>query len=291
MTNDYTIDVFGRYNQVEIRGIIDSQGKHWFTQEELAGALGLDRTTVAKLRENYPAEFSEFIDYSSLVFEGKRRTVYSEEGFMTVCDMAKSEEAYRLRKWMRQQFRVRREGEDIVIRARGLPREDLSDLGSDLVLLQGMIDALAEDRRRIKVLEREQAALASEATEVKERIVDSETRIAILEGHSKIRPGEMTAIQLAMHCGWCSKAGGAHNPAVVLAAINEDFLARGLMHPRSESDANGRPVETHVFTVEGVSEFVSKIDSPFRAGQTFTIEPNAIARQLGKKNSRYVFKK
>jgi len=286
---EYAIDLFGKFGAHEIQSIVDKAGNYWFTEQAIAEALGEDRHHVLYIRQNHPGEFVEGDHYTSIVFEGKRRLVYSEEGFLTICDMSKSAEAYRLRKWARKQFRVKQRGSSVVVTTKSV-REDLSDLPTDIVALYKMVDSLAEDRRRIIRLEREQAEAANEIDNLTARASDTETRIATIEGRSKIRPGEMSAIQLAQHCGWVSTGGGPHNPAVVLAAVNADFLARGLMQQRAELDANNRRVEVNVFTPEGIAAFLAEIDAQYSSGESFDVAPNAIALQRGLKNRRYVRK-
>lgn len=287
---EYALDLFGKYGGKDIQSIVDRAGNYWFTEQTIAEALGEAQHHVAYIRQNHPGEFDEGTHYTSLVIDGKRRLVYSEEGFLVICDMSKSVEAYRLRKWARNQFRVKQRDGQVLVQAKASARDDLSDLGSDLVILQQMLDTLAEDRRRIVRIEREQAANEIEVGALKERASDTEVRIATLEGRAKVKAGEMTAIQLAQHCGWMTDKGSVHNPAVVLAAINADFLGRRLMHRRQELDSNNRPVEVNVFTPEGVAAFLHEIDANYSSGDEFEIAPNAIAAQRGLKNRRYVRK-
>lgn len=190
----------------------------------MADALDMDRTNLVHIRSNHPTEFTEGDEYTSIVWEGKRRIVFSEEGFLTVCDMASTEVAYRLRRWIRQQFRVKHEGRGITVQAKAVQREDFSDLGKDLVILQQLLSSLAEDRRRIIVLEHEQVAITEETKELKGKVAEHEERIAVWENGAKIKPGEMTAIQLADHCGWAAQGGGPHNLAVILTATNYGYV-------------------------------------------------------------------
>lgn len=274
---EYNIDIFGKFNNVEIISILDRDGTYWFAQDVIADALGVDRSALSHIRANHPEEFTEHVDYKDLVINGRRRVVYSEEGFLTICDMSSSEAAYRLRKWMRQQFRVKHAGTDITVQAKAQPREDLSDLGKDLVILQTMLDALAEDRRRIRSLEVETKALEEEHDVLRERVDANEQQLALWVQGAKIKPGEMTAIEVARHCGWVSKSGAPHNLAVILAAANAGFVGRDLMQARREQGPNGMQVEVWVFTQAGVSEFLQKIDPLYSTGQRFDIIPNATA--------------
>lgn len=279
--DEYAIDIFGKFNNVDIISIVEPDGSFWFSQEIIAQALDVDRTALTHIRQNHPGEFTEHEDYKSIVFQGKRRVVYSEEGFLTICDMSSSEAAFRLRKWMRQQFRVKHSGSDLVVqsKAKGLPREDLSGLGKDLVILQHMLDSLAEDRRRIMTLEVETKAIEEEQGELKERVGATEEQLALWVHGAKIKPGEMTAIELARHCGWVSRSGAPHNLAVILAAANAGFVRRKLMQPRQEQGPNGLKVEVWVFTQPGVHEFLQTIDPTFGNGQKFDLLPNDIASE------------
>lgn len=287
---EFALDQFGKFNNTEILSLRDPAGQFWFTQEVVASALDVDRTTITYIRQNHPGEFTEGIEYNSIVWDGKRRLVYSEEGFLTICDMSTSEVAYRLRRWMRQQFRVKHQGRDIVVQAKALPREDFSDLGPDLVILQQMLSTLAEDRRRIIQLENEQMTITAETQELKEKVAEHEERIAVWEDNAKIKPGEMTAIQLAGHCGWLARSGAPHNTAVILAAMNHGYLDNGLMQTRREQGPGGMVVEVYVFTPTGVAQFISQVDAKYSSGQRFEIKPNDIARVHGNKNMRYVLK-
>ncbi len=279
--DEYALDIFGKFNNIEIISIVEPDGSFWFEQEVIARALDVDRTALTHIRNNHPSEFTENDEYKSIVFKGKRRLVYSEEGFLTICDMSSSEAAYRLRKWMRQQFRVKHSGSDIVVqsKAKGLAREDFSGLGKDLVILQQMLDSLAEDRRRIITLEAETRAMELEQDELKERVGVTEQQLALWVEGAKIKPGEMTAIELARHCGWISRSGAPHNLAVILAAANAGFVRRKLMQPRQEQGPNGLKVEVWVFTQVGVSEFLQTIDAKFSNGQKFELLPNDVAAQ------------
>lgn len=288
--SEYAIDVLGKFNNVEISSIVDPSGQHWFSQDLIAQALDVDRTALAHIRSNHPQEFREHIDYTSIVFEGKRRVVYSEEGFMTICDMSTSEVAYRLRKWVRTQFRVRNTGSEIVVQAKALPREDLSDLGNDLVLMQHIIDGMANDRRRLKAVEQEQKRLSAEANELRGKVTEHESRLTAWEDGAKVKPGEMTALQLATHCRWLSNSGAAHNVAVVLAADCAGFIEKGLMQGRREQGPGGMTVEVQVFSPQGVALFLSQIDTKYHSGQYFTIEPNTCARHRGYVQKRHVYK-
>lgn len=290
---EFAIERFGRFNETEVTGIVDRTGACWFTEDMLADALEIDRTTVLRIREHHPEEFAEGADYRSAVVAGKRRTLYSEEGFLTVCDISTSKVAYRLRRWMRQQFRVKQRSDGVVVQARGVPRDDLSDLGADLAYLQGMLNAMAEDRRRIAALDRENVAIRAEQGDLRERLQSNEQQLATLLDGTKVKPGEMTAIELARHCRWVSGSGAPHNLAVILAAANEGFVGKAWMARRTEQGPAAHPgVEVWVFTPVGVAEFLARIDARYSTGQRFEVVPNAVAaRELGQvKNKRSVLK-
>lgn len=286
----YTMDLFGKYESLEIQSIVDRFGNFWFTEQSIAEALGEERHHVLYIRTTHDKEFKEDEHYTTISFEGKRRIVYSEEGFLTICDISKSKKAYDLRKWARKQFRVKQRGSNVVVTPK-TDREDLSDLPQEIVLLYQMIDNLAEDKRRIKKLEREQAENAVEIDTLTSRANDTEVRIAQLEGRDKIAPGELTATLLAQKIRWVSRSGGDNNPAVVLAAINENFYARKLMHTRNELEVFNRLVEVHIFSPDGIRAFCTEIDSKYSTGDYFIIEPNEIARSFGYKNKRHVWKR
>jgi prophage antirepressor-like protein len=131
---EYQLDKFGKFNNTEILSIVDRAGRHWFTQEIVASALDVDRTTLTYIRQNHPGEFTDGMEYSSIVFEGKRRIVYSEEGFLTICDMSTSEVAFRLRRWMRHQFRVKHQSGAIAVNAS--PLLQANDSGEQVRLVQ-----------------------------------------------------------------------------------------------------------------------------------------------------------
>lgn len=287
---EYTLEPFGQFNNCDIQAICDIHGNYWFTQEVIASALGMDRTNLAHIRSNHSSEFHEGEEYTTIVFAGKRRVVFSEEGFMTVCDMASTEVAYRLRRWMRQQFKVKQQGNQITVQPKN-NREDLSDLGTDLQLLQKMVDSIADNRRRLLRLAVAQEALEEEQRDLRERVTATESRVQAIEKLAKIHPGEMTAIQLAVHCRWMSDSGAPHNVAIVLAAVNDKFDEKGWMIARTEEGPNGQPVEVQVFTVAGVASFLHQIDAKYLSGQRFTIQPNGNAMAKGYKNSRYVTKR
>lgn len=286
----YELELFGSFNEREITAIVDQRGQYWFTQDLIADALGVDRTALTHVRNNHPEEFTENIDYSSIVFDGRRRLVYSEEGFFTICDMSTSEVAYRLRKWMRQQFRARQSGNALVIQPKPIPRDDLSDLGPDLVLLQGILDTIAQHRRQMLRLDHEQRFIAAEQKEIKGTLQEHERRLQFWEEGARVKPGELTAIQVAEHCGWRSRAGGPHNVAVILAAINHGMDEDGHMVERREQGPDGMVVAVQVFTPDGFAKFRTQIDSAYHTGQHFVIHPNERAVKLGYKNKRNVQK-
>lgn len=288
--SEYRLEPFGMFDGSEIEAIVDSNGEHWFTQELMAAALGVDRTTVGRLRTHYPAEFTEFVDWNSIVWEGRRRIVFSEEGFMTACDMANSETAFRLRRWMRKQFKVRRHANTLVIQAKSMPDEDLSDLPENMQMTRRLWDDIASNYRRIAAVKKAQELLKLEQTELKERVTEQGLRLAAIENTAQIKPGEMTATQLAGHAGWLAKSGAPHNSAIILAAYNQRFHERGLIVKRNEKQTTGIIVEVCVFTPDGVSAFKNEIDSQYALGEKFTITPNSHALAVGQKNKRHVMK-
>jgi prophage antirepressor-like protein len=291
---DFSIELFGKFNGLEIRSLIDKYDHYWFTQETIAQALDIDRTTIAKIRANHPSEFSEGDEWTTGVIDGKRKVVFSEEGFLTICDMSTSPVAFRLRRWMRKQFRVRQEGKTLQIHRREealtLPREDLSDLSPQTRALKGLVDGIVEHEIRIAKLEKQKSEIEQETQLLKEDVEQNKSAIKAIEEKARLQPGEMTALQLAHHCGWTSKSGGAHNLAVILAAVNEGFDLDGLMVERDEEGPQRRTVQVQVFTVEGVAKFLSEIDNKYDTGEKFEVTPNKLAQRKGYKCSRYVLK-
>lgn len=294
---DFKMELFGTFNGLDIRSAVDRNGTHWFPVEVVADALQVDRSTVSRSKDNHPEEIVEGDSYEYFTFETKRRLFFSEEGFFRLLDMSTTERAMRLRRWMRQQFRVRQEGTELVVQNKGLPRDDLSDLDPSLAMAQHLLDSMADAKRKLLRLDAEQKRLLAEQQrieeeheETKQRLAEDEGRIAALEGKQKIGPGEMNAVQMAIHCKWFSTTNSPHNAAVVLAAVNGRFEERNLMHRRQEQDANGRPVEVCVFTPAGVGAFLTEINAQFYSGQTFQIAPNAVAQASGLKNKRTVIK-
>lgn len=290
MEDNYVIEAFGKFDDASITAIVDHAGNYWFTPDVIANALDIDKSALTHIRQNHPGEFQDSIDYMSIVWEGKRRVVYSEEGFLTICDMSTSENAYRLRKWMRQQFRVKQHGREVVVHSRSNVRDDLSDLGQDMVALQRIVDAIAEDRRSIMRLKETQAVLHAEQQDIEVRVATTEDRLQEWEDGAKVKPGEMTAIQLAVQIGWHSNAGGPHNLAVILAAFNARFDEKGLMERRREQGPDGLEVEVFVFSPKGVAKFINDIDSKHAMGKRFQIAPDPRSLGLGYKNTRTVHK-
>jgi prophage antirepressor-like protein len=289
--SEFRIDMFGSFNGVEIRSIIDRLDRHWFPANVVADALDMDRSTITKARENHPTEFSEGEEYDYFPFEGKRHLCFSEEGFMRILDAANSERAMRLRRWIRQQFRVRQEGTDIVVRARSIPQDEPEEIDDDLALVQNLLNSVVEDRRRIKRLERQSEEMKEEAQMLAGRVANTENKLAIWEENAKLQPGELTAIMVASRCKWQSSSGAPHNVAVIAAAANQGLIARNLLVKRKEQVAGGRIVDVYVFTPEGVVEFITRIDSQYSSGQKFTISANKNANTYhGIKGNFYVYK-
>ncbi len=292
--SDYTIEIFGQFNAMEIQSIVDKNDRYWFTQETVAKALDVDRTALHHVRQNHPSELIEGDDYTSLVIDDRRQIVYSEEGFLTICDLSTSEISYRLRRWMRKQFRVRQEGKLLSVHhqqlIRSLPTEDLSDLQPDTRALKMLVDNIITHERQIKQIQQQQTVLQTTQKDLEGKVEQIRGTLQAWEEGAKLQPGEMTALQLAQHCRWTSSGGGAHNLAVILVAINEKFDEKGWMATRREEGPGGNVVEVQVFTADGIREFMNEVDSKYHSGEGFAIEPNARAKSLGYKNKRYVAK-
>lgn len=289
----YDIVSFGDFHGCDVRAIVDSEGKHWFTKNIIAGALGIDKGNVVHVRSNNSSEFIVGEDYKYITHNKKKVVVYSEEGFLTICDLSSSKRAYRLRKWMRSQFRVKSTGNGIIVHHKH-EKDDYSDLDDDLAMTQKLLDRIIEDRQRMKSMQRAHDLLSDAVEEANmvfdQRITKAEKQLEAIEDKAVIHPGEMTATQLATHCKWYAPSGSAHNLAVILAAMNHNFLDRDLMRQCTEEVNNGRLVECWVFSPEGMSEFIKTIDSAYSPGQRFQIEPNDISRKMSYKNRRNVRK-
>ena len=286
--------MFGSFNSIEVQAIVDGQGNHWFTQTMAAEALGIDKSTISRMRQNHAIEFTKFEDFMTMTLHGSRQGV-----FLRLCDLSSSKRAFQLRRWMRKQFRARRNPDGIMIQAKGMPEDDLSDLSPEMLVIHKMVNEMVQNQLAIKRNERHLELLRDHQERIKEEneqlrnvTADHEVRIKACEEGAHLKPGELTAIQLADQCGWRTKSGGPHNLAVILAAINAGFEERRLMlQRREEAPANcPHPVFVHVFTTKGVAAFISEIDSQFNSGDTFTISPGSRAQTLGQKNRRHVIK-
>lgn len=226
--------------------------------------------------------------------------MFSEEGFLTITDLARSEKAVRLRKWIRRHFRVKQQGEGIIVAPKDLPRDDFSDLGEDGKRLQWMsalVMEMAENQRRLRDLGQRQQALQdmqhetkAEAKEIKAKVKANAKKIQALEKNVKLQQGEMTAVAVANKCGWCSASGAPHNMAVILAAVNNEYIEHGWLVKRPEEGPNRIVVEVTVLTVEGVAKFMSELDAIRTPGQRFTIAPNDVAKRHGHNRKAHVYK-
>lgn len=291
--SEFTLQLFGRFDSKDIQSIVDNRGVHWFTQETVCDALDIERTAIYRIRKNHPGELSEHDDYQRISINGTSHLCFSEEGFFTILDMSTSEIAYRFRKWMRQQFRARQKEGEILVTPKNLQPDDLSDLGSDLVMAQELLNTIAENRRRIQSNTNMINRLGEEKQALEERTRTIEDRLTAWEDDAQIKPGEMTAISLAEHCGWVSSSGAPHNIAVITAGLCHQFHLRGMMERRRDETpvGYGQPVEVWVFTAAGVAEFLAIIDKAYHSGQSFRIEPNDHAKRAGHKNGRNVYKR
>lgn len=281
--------MIGKFDQTDIVAIVDHYGRRWFTQETVAEALGVDRSSLSHLRTRHPDEFVDGEHTATLTHNGRRQVVYSEEGFMVVTDLSASRTALHLRRWARKQFNVRQDGDSLEVSPKG--RENHSDLEPDLAAIQKIIEAVAEDRRRIRNLQHVQHALKQEQEDISERLTVNEAQVRTLEEAAKIQPGEMTAIQLASHVRWYSKSGAAHNLAVILAAFNGEYDLRGWMVRKQEQGpAAYGLVEVFVFTPSGIADFLKVIDARYHSGQRFEIAPTERSMAMGYRNTRQVLK-
>ena len=285
------IEVFGKFNDLEINTIVDKYNRYWFTAIMVADALGIGRTTINGIKKNNKKHFVEGEEYVWMVVDGKRQLVFSEEGFLTICDLAKSPVAFVLRRWMRKQFRVKKdEAQGIVVYPKHQELDDFSDVDPSFAAIQKLLDRAVENRRRIKALEASKKLLDQHQEELGQRMGEAERKIKDVEGRTSLNPGEMTALQLARNIRWVTVNGGVHNLAVILAAINSDFLRKGLLKKISSQGPNGLFFDEYVFTVDGVVAFKSKINSRYNTGDKFVIVPNEIAKEFGYKCKRNVEK-
>jgi hypothetical protein len=233
-----------------------------------------------------------------LPVNGKSQLVFSEEGFLTVCDLSTSPMAYKLRKWFRRNKKVKHdESMGIVVYHEPSEKDDLSDIDPGFAVIRDLLDKSIQNRRRLNALEISKKAtentlffLSEYQEELGERVQEAEKKIQDFESKVVLYPGEMTATQLAKHVRWCSVRGGAHNMAVILAAVNADFEARGLMRKIPVEGHDGRTVEQHVFSVSGVTAFKNEIDSKHCTGDQFKIIPGELAAPRGYKNKMHVYK-
>lgn len=134
------------------------------------------------------------------------------------------------------------------------------------------------------------AALASQQELSDFRQEETDDRIADLERRHFAQPGEMSALSLANHAGWRSRTGGAHNLAVILAAINARFGERDLMHTQKTIGPLNKFYEEFIFTPAGVAAFVDEIDAQYESGAHFVVRPNDYAKANGRKNRGHVWK-
>lgn len=285
------MELFGQFGSLEILSVRDHRGEFWFPQQVVAESLGVTPSSITQMRKGHPAELSEFDMWTTMNLKGRKHVVYSEEGFLTICDLSHAEVAYRLRRWMRKQFRVKHHGDRLVVEARRqMERDDLSDLSPKLQAVQLLLDEVAKHERDIKRIDMEKAELQGRQEELIEVVEVSQSRITALEEAAKTKPGEMTATQLAAHVGWCSRSGAPHNLAVILAATNEGFVERGLLGERVENGpAAYGMVPVMVFTASGVTAFKNEIDSKYGIGR-FAIKPEGPSVERGLKNRRNVYK-
>ena len=272
---EFKLESFGTFGKLEIHSIIDNRGNYWFTQDVVAEAIGVDPSTVSRARTSHAGEFEEFEHYMNIRIDhsGKMRLCYSEEGFLMICDLITTAETFRLKKWIRTQFRVKQTGGDITVHTKSLPEEDFSDLPEELQRFHLYYTTMMATHQRIKKTEVQLQRLEVDKAEIISEQKELRARVDKWEEGAKIKPGEMTSEQLATSCGWRSRKGHPHFTAVILAAANEGFEQRGLMNRRHEMQVGIGQVERVIFTAEGVKEFKSEIDSRYAHGAPHTIEP------------------
>lgn len=288
----------GRFNDVDVVSIVDQGGRHWFTALVLARALGVARSTVTGIRVKNESEFVPGEDFVMLPVNGKSQLVFSEEGFLTVCDLSTSPVAYRLRKWFRKHKKVKHdESMGIVVYHEPPIKDDLSDIDPGFAVIRDLLDKSIQNRRRLNVLEASKKAtentlffLGEYQEELGERIQEAEDKIQAFESRAVLHAGEMTATQLAQHVRWCSVRGGAHNMAVILAAVNAGFEKRDLVRKIPVEGPNGMTVEQYVFSVDGVTAFKVEIDAKYCTGDQFKVVPGELATSRGYKNKMHVYK-
>jgi len=148
-------------------------------------------------------------------------------------------------------------------------------LSASILATYALIDGIAANERKA-----EANKLAIEATN---------DRLAALEEGTTLKLGELTAVQMAQRVGWESRSGAPHNLAVILAAQNHDFVARGLLVKRVEEGPSAFGVaHVHVFTPEGAEEFELEVAPLYTSAVDFAIRPNALARKNGQRCKRNV---
>jgi len=148
-------------------------------------------------------------------------------------------------------------------------------LSASILATYALIDGIAANERKA-----EANKLAIEATN---------DRLSALEEGTTLKVGELTAVQMAQRVGWESRSGAPHNLAVILAAQNHDFVARGLLVKRVEEGPSAFGVaHVHVFTPEGAEEFELEVAPLYTSAVDFAIRPNALARKNGQRCKRNV---
>jgi prophage antirepressor-like protein len=297
-------EMFGDFDGCVIEGIVDQYGKYWFTERMTANALGINQSTVSRIRRKNRSAFEEGSGYTYATLNNCKQIVYSEEGFLKICGYANTPVAHELRNWMMEQFRVKQQGKEIVVQPKTVEHDAFSRLGDSLVTAQqATLRCVAENRHTIlglqktteevkeetKTLTREQQALAEsqsiQATQL-ERVAD---KVDYVAASLTQQPGEVTAYDFAKTRGWLSKAGLPHNCAVILAAINAGYDKEGWI-TKKRVDICGKSREEYVFTVTGMVNFVLHIDSKYASGEHFTIKPNEYAAPRVKERKYHVYK-
>lgn len=245
-----TVYMEGSYGTFQGRKIeaLMGGGEYLFTRQMIARALGIDPSAVVHCRKNNPDLFGEGPHYRWMRFRKKRRLLFTEAGFLNVCEVSSADRAVQLRQWIRE------------------------------TMIRHYVDRLLRPmERRLKLVEK--------------RLRIQKKKARRLEGALLRSAGELTATEVAIRFGWETLNRSPHNEAVILAAENARFDDRGLIIGRlREGPARLGPVAERVFTAEAVRVFGREIDSGYRVGQRFRIDPVSRLRAKGRKRGCQVRK-
>lgn len=259
-------------------------GEPWFVAKDVAKALGYSQTDQAIRNHCDDRVLAEVPSGKGGV---QSTHVIPEWDMYSLVLGSRLPSAKVFKKWVCEEVlpSIRKTGSYSVV---GQP--DNSDLGPQFAMMQSLLDQAVANERRALAIEIAQEKIKEEQSDLGEKQSLTDDRVKVLEDREIVQPGEMTALQLASRAGWRTLRGGTHNLAVILAAINEEFIEKGLMRSKEREGPGGRTVSEFVFTPEGVAAFLREIDAQHRIGDSFTVAPNDRAKANGRKNRCFVRK-